>query len=55
MSTAGGGSSVLVVDVGTSGVRASIVRPDATVDARRTTPRSCPTHRLRAWSNSMPS
>ncbi len=29
MSTAGG--SVLVVDVGTSGVRASIVRPDATV------------------------
>jgi glycerol kinase len=31
MSTAGGGGSVLVVDVGTSGVRASIVRPDAGV------------------------
>src|SRR6202035_3132595 len=31
MSTAGGGGSVLVVDVGTSGVRASIVRPDASV------------------------
>jgi glycerol kinase len=31
MSTAGGGGSVLVVDVGTSGVRASIVRPDRSV------------------------
>jgi glycerol kinase len=32
MSTAGGGGdSVLVIDVGTSGVRASIVRPDAAV------------------------
>ena len=31
MSTVGGGGSVLVVDVGTSGVRASIVRPDAGV------------------------
>jgi glycerol kinase len=32
MSTAaGGGGSILVVDVGTSGVRASIVRPDASV------------------------
>ncbi len=28
----GGGGSVLVVDVGTSGVRAAIVRPDATVE-----------------------
>jgi glycerol kinase len=25
--------SILVVDVGTSGVRAAVVRPDATVDA----------------------
>jgi len=30
--TASGGGSLLVVDVGTSGVRAGIVRPDATVD-----------------------
>jgi len=30
--TAGPGASLLVVDVGTSGVRAGIVRPDATVD-----------------------
>jgi glycerol kinase len=33
-----GGGSILVVDVGTSGVRAAIVRPDATVDHEHRVP-----------------
>ena len=50
----GRGGSILVVDVGTSGVRAAIVRPDATVDARA--PGSPPARlaRPRAWSSSTP-
>jgi glycerol kinase len=34
----GGGGSILVVDVGTSGVRAAIVRPDATVEHEHRVP-----------------
>jgi glycerol kinase len=34
----GGGGSILVVDVGTSGVRAAIVRPDASVDHEHRVP-----------------
>ncbi|MGH9108257.1 MAG: FGGY family carbohydrate kinase [Acidimicrobiales bacterium] len=36
--SAGAGGSILVVDVGTSSVRAAIVRPDATVDSARHAP-----------------
>ena len=48
------GGSVLVVDVGTSGVRAAIVRPDATVGSASTTAASCPTPRPRGWSRWTP-
>jgi sugar (pentulose or hexulose) kinase len=51
MSTKGG--SVLVVDVGTSGVRAALVRPDATVDHVHYA-RSSPTPRHRGWWSSTP-
>ena len=49
----GHGGSVLVVDVGTSGVRASIVRPDATVDHAHYAP-VLPDTPAPAWSSSMP-
>ena len=53
MGMSAGGGSILVVDVGTSGVRAAIVRPDATVEHEHRVP-SCPTRPLPAWWSSTP-
>ena len=46
--------TVLVIDVGTSGLRAAVVRPGGDGRARRATARSRPTRRSPAWSSSTP-
>ena len=46
--------TVLVIDVGTSGLRAAVVRPDASRRPRRTTGRSRPARRSPVWSSSTP-
>ena len=46
--------SILVIDVGTSGLRAAIVQPDASVSTTSTTRRCLPARRSPAWSSSTP-